>query len=68
MVKGPPAYLKSFVLVLLIVPEFRVEDTTAQVNEIKSLTLTGPWGSRVQEIEINYKEKSGHSYCNRQHR
>jgi hypothetical protein len=42
LVRGAPAHLKSFVLALFLVPDLRVGDAAAQLDELNSMGLIGP--------------------------
>jgi hypothetical protein len=42
MVKGAPTHLKSFVDVLCLVPDLRVRDAAAQLDELNVTGLIGP--------------------------
>ena len=61
MVRGTPAYLKSFVAVLSTVPELGVGDTDALLDE---LYLIGHQSSRDQEAALHHQ---GHGDCNEKH-
>ena len=41
-VREAPAHLKSFVLALFLVPDLRVGDAAAQLDELNSMGLIGP--------------------------
>jgi hypothetical protein len=48
LVRGAPAHLKSFVLVLFLVPDLRVGDAAAQLGELNAMGLMVLQGSKGQ--------------------
>lgn len=63
LVRGAPAHLKSFVLSLLLVPNLRVGDAAAQLDELNAMDLIGPWGSSNQVVALNHQRQDDHNYC-----
>jgi hypothetical protein len=41
LVRGAPVHLKSFVLVLFLVPDLSIGDAAAQLDELNSMGLIG---------------------------
>jgi hypothetical protein len=68
LVRGAPAHLKGFVLALFLVPDLRVEDAAAQLDELNSMGLIGPQGSKSQVAALNHQRQGDHSYYNGQHK
>lgn len=67
MVRGAPARLKSFVLALFLVPDLRVGDAAAQLDELNAMGLVGPHSSRGQVAALNCQRQGDHSYGDGQH-
>ena len=67
LVRGAPAYLKGFVLSLFLVPDLRVEDAAAQLDELNSMGLIGNRGNKGQVAALNCQRQGDHSYYNGQH-
>ncbi|XP_052048775.1 Friend virus susceptibility protein 1-like [Apodemus sylvaticus] len=63
MVRGAPAHLKSFVLSLLLVPNLRVGDAAAQLDELNTMGLIGPRVSRSPVAALNRQKQGDHNYC-----
>jgi hypothetical protein len=63
-----PAHLKSFVLAVFLVPDLRIGDATAQLDELNSMVLIGPRGNKGQVAALNRQRQGDPSYYNRQHR
>lgn len=64
LVRGAPAHLKSFVLSLLLVPNLRVGDAAAQLDELNAMDLIGPRGSSNQVVvALNHQRQDDHNYC-----
>lgn len=60
LVRGAPAHLKSFVVALLLVPNLRVGDAAAQLDELNAMGLIEPPDSRGQMAALNYlRHKTG---------
>jgi len=51
--------------VIFLVPDLRVVDTAA-LDELNSMGLFRPWGSKGQEIAMNYQRQGDHSDYNGQ--
>jgi hypothetical protein len=61
--------LKSFVLALfLCVPDLRVGDAAAQLDELNTMGLIGPQGSKGQVAALNCQRQGDCSYYNGQGR
>lgn len=67
MVKWVPAYVKSFVVILSLVPDFQLEDAVVQLDELNVMGLIGP-GRRSQVAAPNPQRQADHSYHNGQNR
>ncbi|XP_031204443.1 Friend virus susceptibility protein 1-like [Mastomys coucha] len=63
MVRGAPAHLKGFVLSLLLVPDLRIGDAAAQLDELNAMGLIGPWGNRSPVAALNRQKQDDHNYC-----
>jgi hypothetical protein len=59
LVRGAPAHLKSFVLVLFLVPDLRGGDAVAQLDELNAMGLIGSRGNKGQVAALNY-QRQGH--------
>lgn len=57
MVKGALAHLKSFIVVLSIVPDFSVGDATAHLKELNAMGLVGHQNNRVQVAALNLQSQ-----------
>jgi hypothetical protein len=68
LVRGAPAHLKNFVLALFLVPDLRVGDAVAQLDELNSMGLTGPRGNMDQVAALNRQRRGDHSRYNGQYR
>ncbi|EGW01337.1 Friend virus susceptibility protein 1 [Cricetulus griseus] len=62
MVRGAPAHLKSFVVALFLVPNLRVGDAAAQLDELNAMGLIEPPGGRGQVAALNHQRQGDHSY------
>lgn len=62
MVRGAPAHLKSFVVALFLVPNLRVGDAAAQLDELNAMGLIEPPGSRGQVAALNHQRQGDHNY------
>lgn len=62
MVSGVHAHMKSFQLPLFFVPDLRVGDTDAQLDELNAMGLIEPQGSRDQVAALNCPRLNDHDY------
>ncbi|XP_026641285.1 Friend virus susceptibility protein 1-like [Microtus ochrogaster] len=62
MVRGAPAHLKSFVVALFLVPNLRIGDAAAQLDELNAMGLIEPQGSRDQVAALNCPRHDDHNY------
>jgi hypothetical protein len=65
MVRGAPAHSKSFVVAPFLVPDHRVRDAAAQLDELNTMGLTG---HRGQVVALNLQRPHDCTSCNGQHR
>lgn len=70
MVRGTPAHLKKFVVALVRVSDVRVGDSSAQLDEINVVGLTGPRSSSGEVGALNQQRQGEHYHNghNGQHR
>ena len=69
LVRGAPAHLKSCIVALFLVPDLRVGDAAAQLDELNAMGLIGSQGSRGQVAAMNCQRQSDDSCgdgCHRQ--
>jgi hypothetical protein len=68
MVRGAPAYLKCFVVAFSLVPDLRVEDSAALLDELNAMSLIEALSIKGQVATLNCQMECNHSYHNGQHR
>ena len=61
MVKG--AHLKSFIVVLFVVPDFSTADATAHLEELNAMGLVGHRDNRVQVAALNLQSQGSTVTC-----
>lgn len=61
MVRGAPAHSKSFVVAPFLVPDHRVRDAAAQLDELNTMGLTG---HRGQVVALNLQRPHDCTSCN----
>lgn len=65
--KGAPAHLENFDVILFLVPEVRAGDAAAQLDESNPMGLIGS-GSRSQVAALNHQKQGDHSCRKGQYR
>ena len=62
LLRGAPAYFKSFGFIIFLVQDLRVGDATAHLDDLNSMGLSGPSGSKGQFATLDCQRKGDCSY------
>lgn len=63
-----PAHLKFFIIAHFLIPDLKVRNVAAWLDELIVIGLIGRWSNRNQMAALNCQRQSDFSYHNGQHR